>query len=162
MAVGDHLMLGGDNIDLALAHRVEAKLGGARLDAEQWSALRYACRTAKEKLLGELPAERWPVTIAGRGSRIIGGSLQSELTRPEVQEVVLDGFFPRVGRGEEPSRGGRLGLQEFGLPFVADPAIPKHLSGFLRRHAPRRSGRGDSPPTTARRGPTRSCSTAAR
>ncbi len=68
VAVGDHLMLGGDNIDLALAHKVEAKLGGARLDAEQWSALRTACRTAKEKLLSdEAPAERWPVTIAGRG-----------------------------------------------------------------------------------------------
>src|SRR5581483_1090146 len=87
VAVGDHLMLGGDNIDLALAHRVERKLGGARLDSEQWSALRYACRTAKEKLLGDAPAERWPVTIAGRGTRVIGGSLQSELTRGEVREV---------------------------------------------------------------------------
>ena len=68
VAVGDHLMLGGDNIDLALAHKVEAKLGSVRLDTEQWSALRYACRTAKEKLLGENPPERWPVTIAGRGA----------------------------------------------------------------------------------------------
>ncbi len=81
VAVGDHLMLGGDNIDLALAHHVEKKLGGARLDSEQWSALRFACRTAKEKLLADQPLERWPVTIAGRGSRIIGGSIQSELTR---------------------------------------------------------------------------------
>ncbi len=134
VAVGDHLMLGGDNIDLALAHRVEAKLGGARLDTEQWSALRYACRNAKEKLLGDAPPERWPVTIPGRGSRIIGGSLQSELTRAEVAEVVIDGFFPIVPRGEEPARGAKLGLQEFGLPFVADPAIPKHMGAFLRRH----------------------------
>lgn len=134
VAVGDHLMLGGDNIDLALAHRVEAKLGGARLDAEQWSALRYACRTAKEQLLGDAPPQRWPVTIAGRGSRIIGGSIQSVLTREEVTEVVLDGFFPLVPRGVEPARGAKLGLQEFGLPFVADPAIPKHLGAFLRRH----------------------------
>lgn len=134
VAVGDHLMLGGDNIDLALAHRVEAKLGKARLDTEQWSALQYACRTAKEKLLGESPPERWSVTIAGRGSRIIGGSLQSELTRAEVLEVVLDGFFPIVARAEETSKGAKLGLHEFGLPFVADPAIPKHLSAFLRRH----------------------------
>src|SRR5205823_3883432 len=75
VAVGDHLMLGGDNIDLALAHHVEAKLGGARLDAEQWSALRYSCRTAKEKLLDDsAPPGLWPVTIAGRGARIIGGS----------------------------------------------------------------------------------------
>ncbi|GAC1447616.1 MAG: Hsp70 family protein [Isosphaeraceae bacterium] len=134
VAVGDHLMLGGDNIDLALAHRVEAKLAGARLDAEQWSSLRYACRSAKERLLGDSPPERWPVTIAGRGSRIIGGSLQSELTRAEVAEVVIEGFFPMTARGEEPERGTRLGLQEFGLPFVADPAIPRHLGLFLRRH----------------------------
>jgi molecular chaperone DnaK (HSP70) len=134
VAVGDHLMLGGDNIDLALAHRVEQKLGGARLDTEQWSALRYACRTAKERLLSEPSLGRWPVTIAGRGSRVIGGSLQSELTAAEVREIVLDGFFPQVARGEMPTRGARAGLQEFGLPFVSDPAIPKHLSAFLRRH----------------------------
>ncbi len=142
VAVGDHLMLGGDNIDLALAHHVEKKLGGVRLDTEQWSALRYACRTAKEKLLGVLPIEGFPVTIAGRGSRLIGGSIQSELTRPEVMDVVLDGFFPRVGRGESPTRGARAGLQEFGLPFVADPAIPKHLSSFLRRHRAEAIGQG--------------------
>jgi molecular chaperone DnaK (HSP70) len=158
VAVGDHLMLGGDNIDLALAHHVEKKLGGARLDAEQWSALRFACRTAKEKILGEdaggppsvpgLPSvsttatgtgqgqrlARWPVTIAGRGARLIGGSIQSELTRSEVEEIALDGFFPRVRRDETPARGARLGMQEFGLPFVADPAVLKHLSQFLRRH----------------------------
>ncbi len=136
VAVGDHLMLGGDNIDLALAHHVEKKLGGTRLDAEQWSALRFACRTAKEKLLGEnQPAqERWPVTIAGRGSRIIGGSIQSELTRSEVESIAIEGFFPRTPRGEEPQRSSKLGLQEFGLPFVADPAVPKHLGLFLRRH----------------------------
>ena len=146
VAVGDHLMLGGDNIDLALAHRVEAGLG-ARLDSEQWSALRFACRTAKEKLLAdERPADRWPVTIAGRGSRIIGGSLQSELTRAEVLEVALDGFFPIVPRGEAPSRGAKVGLQEFGLPFVADPAIPRHLGAFLRRHRAEAVGQGGHAP----------------
>lgn len=135
VAVGDHLMLGGDNIDLALAHAVEAKLGGARLDAEQWSALRFACRNAKEKLLDDhAPADRWPVTIAGRGSRLIGGSLQSELTRDEVLPIVLDGFFPKVRPDAEPQRSSKLGLQEFGLPFVADPAIPRHLAAFLRKH----------------------------
>ncbi len=144
VAVGDHLMLGGDNIDLALAHHVEKKLGGARLDSEQWSALRFACRTAKEKLLGESPAERWPVTIAGRGSRIIGGSIQSELTHAEIMNVVLDGFFPRVPKGEDPARGTRLGFQEFGLPFVADPAIPRHLAAFLRRHKAEAVGQGGS------------------
>jgi molecular chaperone DnaK (HSP70) len=144
VAVGDHLMLGGDNIDLALAHRVEQALGGVRLDAEQWSALRQACRVAKEKLLGDAPASRWPVTIAGRGSKLIGGSIQSELTREEVQAVVIDGFFPRVGRGEEPARGARAGLQEFGLPFVADPAITRHLGAFLRRHRTDAIGQGQA------------------
>jgi molecular chaperone DnaK (HSP70) len=146
VAVGDHLMLGGDNIDLALAHRIEAKLGGARLDNEQWSALRYSCRTAKEKLLSDSPPERWPVTIAGRGSRIIGGSIQSELTRGEVAEIVIDGFFPMTAPGEEPGKGSKVGLQEFGLPFVSDPAIPKHLAAFLRRHKAEAIGQGGFTP----------------
>ncbi len=134
VAVGDHLMLGGDNIDLALAHRVEKKLGASRLDSEQWAALRYSCRVAKEKLLAEVPADRWPVTIAGRGSKLIGGGLQSELSRAEVLETVLDGFFAITPAGDSPSRGSKAGLQEFGLPFVSDPAIPRHLATFLRRH----------------------------
>ena len=168
VAVGDHLMLGGDNIDLALAHHVEKKLGGARLDSEQWSALRSACRTAKEKLLGEEQPglERWPVTIAGRGSKLIGGSLQAELTRQEVETIAVDGFFPATGRGEEPDRGSKSGMQEFGLPFVADPAVPKHLSQFLRRHRAeawlrlrRRSRCGRA---VTGRGPMRSSSTAGR
>jgi len=146
VAVGDHLMLGGDNIDLALAHHVEKKLGAVRLDSEQWSALRFACRTAKEKLLGDAETgsnvERWPVTIAGRGSRIIGGSIQSELTLDEVESIATNGFFASVARGEEPARGGRSGLQEFGLPFVADPAVLKHLSAFLRRHRAEAVGQG--------------------
>jgi molecular chaperone DnaK (HSP70) len=135
VAVGDHLMLGGDNMDLTLAHHVEQKLGVLRLDTEQWSALRFACRTAKEMLLsGDYTHDRWPVTIAGRGSRLIGGSLQSELTRDEVMSIVLDGFFPSVAAGEEPAKGARAGFQEFGLPYVADPAIPRHIAAFLRRH----------------------------
>ena len=142
VAVGDHLMLGGDNIDLALAHKVESKLTGSRLDSEQWSALRYACRTAKEKLLGDDAPPRWPVTIAGRGSRVIGGSIQSELTREEVTDAVLGGFFPLSGRGEGPTKGSKAGLQEFGLPFVSDPAIPRHLAAFLRRHRAEAVGQG--------------------
>jgi len=133
VAVGDHLMLGGDNLDLTLAHRVETKLGGARLDGEQWSALRFSCRVAKEKMLADETLARWPLTIAGRGSKLIGGGIQSELTRDEVRDVVLDGFLPLVPADAEPNRGGRSGLLEFGLPFVNDPAISKHLASFLRR-----------------------------
>lgn len=151
VAVGDHLMLGGDNMDLALAHRVEQKLGGARLDTEQWSALRFACRAAKERLLGETTgADRWPVTIAGRGTKLIGGSLSSELTREEVHEAVLDGFYPRVGRDELPARASRGGLQEFGLPYVADPAITKHLAAFLRTHAAQATENAGAPTRPAR------------
>ena len=140
-------MLGGDNIDLALAHHVEKKLGGARLDAEQWSALRFACRTAKEKLLGEQqPAvERWPVTIAGRGSRLIGGSIQSELTRAEVEAIALDGFFPRVTRGEDPAAGGQ------DRPAGVRPAVRRRsgraqASGLLPAPAPGRGDRAGGPP----------------
>ncbi len=136
VAVGDHLMLGGDNIDLALAHVVERKLGGARLDAEQWNALRFACRTAKEQLLGSADrSARYPVIIAGRGSRLIGGGVQSELSHAEVEAAALEGFFGRVAPGDEPARAGRTGLQEFGLPYVSDPSILKHLVKFLRMHA---------------------------
>lgn len=152
VAVGDHLMLGGDNIDLALAHRVEAKLGVARLDTEQWSALRLACRTAKEKLLADDgAAERWPVTVAGRGARVIGGGLQSELTRQEVYETVLGGFFPMSERSDVPSKATKLGLQEFGLPFVSDPAVPRHLAAFLGRHRAEAIGEGCHDPLAVAR-----------
>jgi molecular chaperone DnaK (HSP70) len=135
VAVGDHLMLGGDNLDLALAHVVEKKLGNTRLDTEQWSILRHACRLAKEKLLGDAPPEQFPVTIPGRGSRVIGGSLASSLSRQDVLDSILDGFFPRVTLAETLAPQPRAGLQEFGLPFVSDPAITRHLAGFLTRHA---------------------------
>ena len=140
VAVGDHLMLGGDNIDLALAHRVEKTLGGARLDAEQWSALRQACRVAKEKLLGDAPAVRWPVTIAGRGSKLIGGSIQSELTRAEVQEVVDRRLLPQ-GR---PRRGTRS----------RGPGGARRSSGCRSWPIPR--SRGTSVPSSAATAPTRS------
>jgi molecular chaperone DnaK (HSP70) len=142
VAVGDHLMLGGDNVDLALAHHVEKKLGGPKLDHEQWSALRSACRTAKEKLLGDAQPslERWPVTIAGRGSKLIGASIQAELTRAEVDAIALESFFPWVARDERPDRAAKTALQDFGLPFIADPAVPKHLSEFLTRHRAEAAG----------------------
>ncbi len=137
VAVGDHLMLGGDNIDLALAHHVEKKLGGARLDAEQWSALRFACRTAKEKLLGETAGghralagdDRRPRLAADRRQHSVGADAmrRSRRSRSTVSS-------PGSTRGEDPSAAAKSGLQEFGLPFVADPAVPKHLSFFLRRH----------------------------
>jgi molecular chaperone DnaK (HSP70) len=134
LAVGDHLLLGGDNIDVALARRVEPRLGG-RIDAAQWSMLQSACRAAKETLLSDLGPEKLRVAVAGRGSRMVGRTLSAELTREEVVEVVLDGFFPRTSPDERPTRMSRAGLQELGLPYASDPAVTRHLAAFLQEHA---------------------------
>ena len=102
---------------------------------------------AAVKLLEDAGTQpRWPVTVAGRGSRLIGGSIQAELTVDDVRRLVLDGFFPRIGRDDEPTRGARLGVQEYGLPFVADPAITRHLAAFLRRHRAEAIGQGGHAP----------------
>jgi hypothetical protein len=136
-AVGDHLLLGGDNMDLALARRVENRLmKGGRLDPHQLQQLVQACRTAKEKLLGDEPRASWAITLAGRGSKLIGGSLRDELSRAEVEELVLDGFFPRVPADAAPDRR-RAGIAEFGLPYASDAAITRHAAAFLRLHGAR-------------------------
>lgn len=135
LAVGEHLLLGGDNVDLTLARRVEARLS-ARLDASQWSLLVQACRIAKEQLLsGPAAPELAGVAVPGRGSRLVGGSLSATLERAEVLETLLDGFFPPVGPREAPVRRGRAGLLELGLPYETDPAITRHALAFLRDHA---------------------------
>jgi hypothetical protein len=136
VAVGEHILLGGDNVDLALAKVVEARLterAGKQLDALQWHALVHACRLAKEALLVDDAPPAAPITIAGRGTRLIGGTLRDELTQAEVRAVLDDGFFPVVPAGA-PLRRGRGGLVEFGLPYAADPAITRHLGQFLHRH----------------------------
>jgi len=132
-AVGDHLLLGGDNIDIALARRLEARLGARRLDAVQWQGLVHACRLAKEQLLSAAAPESVPVTVAARGAKLIAGLLRGEVTRAETEELVLDGFFPLVARDARPERA-RTGLHEFGLPYAADAAITRHLAAFLGRH----------------------------
>jgi molecular chaperone DnaK (HSP70) len=133
-AVGDHLLLGGDNMDLALAKFVETKLPAAgRLDAAQYGTLTQACRQAKEQLLSMTPPEAYSVTVMGRGRQVIGGSLSTSLTPAEVHTAILDGFFPFVARDAEPARGARTGLHEMGLPYVSDPAITKHLASFLNK-----------------------------
>ena len=135
VAVGDHLLLGGDNLDLALAHFVEQKLGnGKKLEARQWSMLIPACRHAKEILLAENGPASHTVVIAGGGSRLIGGALQAELTREEVVRIFLEGFLPAVGLEEKPQKR-QSGFQEFGLPYAADPAVTKYLAAFLQSHA---------------------------
>ncbi|MDB4967923.1 MAG: dnaK 1 [Myxococcales bacterium] len=136
-AVGDHLLLGGDNLDLALARRVEGRLmRGGKLDPHAFQQLVQACRVGKERLLGDENRAAWTVTIAGRSSKLIGGAMHDEITRADAEELVLDGFFPRVEAGAGPERR-RLGIQEFGLPYAADPAITRHLAAFLKLHGAR-------------------------
>jgi hypothetical protein len=134
-AVGDHLLLGGDNMDLALAKFLETRLPNAgRLDAAQYGMLAQACRTAKEILLGPSPPASYTVTVVGRGRQVIGGALHAALTAEEVRQTLFEGFFPLVPAGAEPTRGARVGLHEMGLPYVGDAAISRHLAAFLKRH----------------------------
>ncbi len=147
VAVGEHLMLGGDNMDLALAALVEGRVGGgARLDGRRWQTLRQSCRVARETLLSEGAPEGTSVVVPGRGSRLIGGQLRVELSRAEVVEAVLDGFFPRVGPDAEVQRRGGLGLREWGLPYTHDTAVTRHVAEFLRRY---RAESGDDAPLDA-------------
>jgi hypothetical protein len=136
IAVGQHILLGGDNMDLALAHLARQKLegGGANIDSWQLSALSHAARDAKETLLGANPPEQASVVVPGRGSQLFGGSLRSELSRDEVERYVRDGFFPAVSWQQEAKQRPRTALTRRGLPYADDPAITTHLAAFLRRH----------------------------
>lgn len=133
VAVGEHLLLGGDNMDLALAHHVEQRLSpGARLEPRRWSLLVQACRAAKETLLGPGAPERVGIAVAG-GTRLIGGALHTEVTREEAHALLVEGFFPKVPLEARPSTV-RSGFQEFGLPYAADAAVTRHLAAFLSTH----------------------------
>ena len=134
IGVGDHLMLGGDNMDLTLARTVEQQLGGARLSSGELSQLWQQCRNAKERLLADDAPERATVTILGGGSRLIGGSRSAELSRDQVKTLLVDGFLPIVATNEQP-QSRRAAMVEFGLPYAADPAISRHLASFLAQHA---------------------------
>ncbi|CAN7261980.1 Hsp70 family protein [Massilia sp. LjRoot122] len=137
VAVGDHILLGGDNMDLALAHFVARKLqaNGTQLDSWQMRALTYGCRGAKEHLLADPNASVWPIVVPSRGSKLIGGSIRTELTREEVTAFITDGFFPRVDASSRPATRQRAGLTQVGLPYAQDAAITKHLAAFLARQA---------------------------
>ncbi len=135
VAVGRHLLLGGDNIDLALAQLCEQKLlNGERLDPLRFSRLLLACRAAKEALLGRDAAASAPIRLASLGSSLVGGTLATELLQSEVEALVFDGFLPLISRGEAPAKA-RAGLLAFGLPYERDPAISRHIVQFLERHA---------------------------
>jgi hypothetical protein len=135
VAVGDHILLGGDNMDLTLAHVVARKLAaaGTTLDAWQLRALTYACRSAKEKLLGDTAAAVQPIVVPSRGSKLIGGSVRTELTSDEVGATIVDGFFPKVEASARPLTRVRAGLSQLGLPYAQDAAVTRHLAAFLGR-----------------------------
>jgi molecular chaperone DnaK (HSP70) len=137
IAVGEHILLGGDNMDLALAYLLRSQLeaSGTTLDPVQLATLTQAARVAKEKLLSELDAPSAPVSIPGRGSRLIGGAVNTELTRGDLERVLLDGFFPPVEADARPLTRARSALTQLGLPYAQDAAITRHLAAFLARQA---------------------------
>ncbi len=134
VAVGQHLLLGGDNMDLALAHLVRQKLEaqGSAIDSWQLLALTHAAREAKETLLSAGAPESVSVVVPSRGSQLIGGSLRSTLTREEVERYVVEGFFPNVPWEQVPRQRARTALRQRGLPYAEDPAITTQLAAFLR------------------------------
>ncbi|MDL2122395.1 MAG: Hsp70 family protein [Deltaproteobacteria bacterium] len=136
IAVGDHLLVGGDNMDLALAYSVSKQMAekGTKLDSWQMRGLWHSCRKAKENVLSDSEKKNYPVTILGRGSSLIGGTIKTELSMNDVQQVILDGFFPKCEITAEPITNQKTGLKEIGLSYEADPAITHHLAAFLGRH----------------------------
>jgi hypothetical protein len=137
VAVGEHILLGGDNIDLALARHLEQQLAGkgTKLDAMQLHALWQQCRVAKERLLaGEGKKREEPVTILGRGTGLVGGTIKTKLAADDVERILDEGFLPAVSSQDMPQRR-KMGLAEIGLPYAADAAITRHLARFLRQQA---------------------------
>ncbi len=137
IAVGDHILLGGDNMDLLLGHVVAQKIlaTGKTLDDGQRASLVHACRDAKEKLLADAGEAAIPIALASRGSNLFGGMIRTELTREEVATVVLAGFFPEVGRDAVPVARPRAALTQLGLTYAQDAGITRHLAAFLARHS---------------------------
>ncbi|ABC35625.1 hsp70 family protein [Burkholderia thailandensis USAMRU Malaysia  len=135
VAVGEHILLGGDNMDLALAHVVARKLAAQGTQADPWQlrALTYACRGAKETLLGDPSAQAVPLVVPSRGSKLIGGSIRTELTRAELTQTILEGFFPQVDASARPVSRTRAGLTQLGLPYAQDAGVTRHLAAFLGR-----------------------------
>jgi hypothetical protein len=137
LAVGDHLLLGGDNMDLALAHTAAAALAkqGTKLDAGQMLQMTHAARQAKEQILADKRLSSAPVTILGKGRSVIASSVKHDLPRSDVEAVLVNGFFPECPRDAEPAKARGTGLQELGLPYVSDAGITRHLAQFLTKQS---------------------------
>jgi molecular chaperone DnaK (HSP70) len=134
IAVGDHLLLGGDNMDLAVARFAEQQFAekGTKLDALQFHSLWQQCRAAKEALLAESAPATHPLTILGRGSGLVGGTIKGKIARDDIRKLIVEGFFPLVPADAAPARNRRAALLEVGLNYAADAAVTKHLAQFLR------------------------------
>lgn len=152
IAIGEHMLLGGDNVDLALARLVEEKLGNPKLTLRQQGALRRHACAAKERLLSEPGIERLPIGVLGSGGAVVGGALGTEITRAEVERTLLEGFLPLTRRDDFPMRKRRAGLRELGLPYAEDPAITKHLSAFLAKNVDPETLRLSDSPSAGSRG----------
>lgn len=135
-AVGNHLLVGGDNMDMAIAHYAAGLFAakGTKLDPWQSVALWHSCRAAKETLLTEGGESKHPVAVLCRGSKLIGGTISIDVPRDEVLQLLLEGFFPRCDLHDRPARRRASGFQEIGLPFEADTAVTRHLAAFLQTH----------------------------
>ena len=145
VAVGDHILLGGDNMDLALARLLQQRLeaSGYRIDTWQLHGLWHQCRFAKEQFVQSPKTKSRPITLLGKGTKLIGATIKTELTREDLDQVLIDGFFPRVASNDLPARQRRVGLQELGLPYASDTAVTRHLARFLSeqvRNSPESAG----------------------
>lgn len=134
-AVGDHILLGGDNMDLTLAYAVRGKLAqqGTNLDTWQFRGLSHQCRKAKERLLSNPDLTSEPIVVLGRGSSLIGSTIRTELTRQEIEAILVNGFFPHCEAHDQPQRKPQVGIREMGLPYESDPAVTRHLAHFIAR-----------------------------
>ena len=136
MAVGNHLLVGGDNMDLALAHHVSGMFADKGVDLDPWQsvALWYSCCQAKEALLASEGPEKQSISVLGRGSKLIGGTVSVEVDRQAVSRLLVDGFFPRCAVTDKPVRRRASGFREMGLPYESDTAVTRHLAAFLQAH----------------------------
>lgn len=146
LAVGNHLLVGGDNMDLALAHHVAGQFAAKKVTLDPWQSvsLWHSCRNAKESLLAPQGPEKQAISVLGRGSKLIGGTVSVEVSRKDVCDLLVEGFFPKCGPDERPERRRSSGFQEIGLPFESDTAITRHLAAFLHDHG---DGAGPVRPT---------------
>ncbi|MCQ9101677.1 Hsp70 family protein [Vibrio alginolyticus] len=137
IAVGEHILLGGDNMDLALAYRLKMKLAqeGKELQPWQVQAMTHACRDAKEALLNNSELQSVPIVVPSRGSKLLGATLKTELTQEEVQQTLVDGFFPQVAITDHPVQRNRGALTQMGLPYAQDAGITRHIAAFLSKQA---------------------------